>query len=157
MTGMMVCDFWAVRRRKLKLSHLYMPTQESIYWYHHGFNWRALVSWLVGMGSALPGFVNAVNPGIAMPAGAKQIFYLAYIEGFALGFVLHYVINYFFPVPGVGLIDEEDICATLTAEEARKLGVIPHPQFPKGIEVEAAQEGNKTVGIVGKSINRSAL
>jgi hypothetical protein len=35
------------------------------------------------MAPALPGFINTVNPSIKVPKGA-QIFYLAYIEGFAL-------------------------------------------------------------------------
>jgi NCS1 family nucleobase:cation symporter-1 len=155
MTGMMVCDFWVIRRCKLKLSHLYLASEESIYWYHHGFNWRALVSWLVGMAPALPGFINAVNPSISVPAGAQEVFYLAYIEGFFLGFTVHYVLNHFFPVPGLGQIDEEDIFATFTVEEARNLGVIPHPQFLEGIEVEEAvtpAEHDKTVEIVEKSI-----
>ncbi|OCT44482.1 Thiamine transporter THI72 [Cladophialophora carrionii] len=135
MTGMMVCDFWVVRARKLKLSDLYIPNKSSIYWYSYGFNWRAYVSWLVGMAPALPGFINAVNPSIKVPKGAQEIFYLAYIEGFALAFVVHYVLNRLFPVPGLGEIDEEDIFATFTADEARKLGVLPHPRLLEGIEV----------------------
>ncbi|EXJ55267.1 hypothetical protein A1O7_08193 [Cladophialophora yegresii CBS 114405] len=135
MTGMTVCDFWVVRARKLKLSGLYVPHKSSIYWYNHGFNWRAYVSWLIGMAPALPGFINAVNPSIKVPKGAQEIFYLAYIEGFALAFVVHYVLNWMFPVPGLGEIDDEDIFATFTVEEARKLGVLPHPRRLDGIEV----------------------
>jgi NCS1 family nucleobase:cation symporter-1 len=135
MTGMMVCDFWIVRHRKLKLSDLYVPNKSSIYWYTHGFNWRAYASWLVGMAPALPGFINAVNPSIKVPKGAQEIFYLAYIEGFALAFAVHYVLNWLFPVPGLGEIDDEDIFATFTVEEARKLGVLPHPRLLEGIEV----------------------
>jgi NCS1 family nucleobase:cation symporter-1 len=155
MVGMMVCDFWIIRKRKFKLSHLYLPTEDSIYWYHHGFNWRAFVSWLVGMAPALPGFVNAVNPNIKMPAGAQEIFYLAYIEGFALGFVVHYVLNYFFPVPGLGLIDEEDIYGTFSVEEAKNLGVIPHPMYLEGLEVEVDEfsgpEESKAVEVTQKA------
>jgi NCS1 family nucleobase:cation symporter-1 len=36
------------------------------------------------MAPALPGFINAVDPSIKVPKGAQEIFYLAYIEGFAL-------------------------------------------------------------------------
>lgn len=138
MTGMMVCDFWIIRQRKFKLSHLYMPNESSIYWYRHGFNWRAFVSWLIGCAPALPGFINAVNPNISVPSGAQEIFYLAYIEGFFLGFVIHYILNRLFPVEGLGLIDEEDIYATFTVEEARNLGVIPHARFLEGVEFDGS-------------------
>ncbi|OAL37940.1 hypothetical protein AYO20_02773 [Fonsecaea nubica] len=140
MVGMMVCDFWVIRDRKLKLSDLYIPNESSIYWYNRGFNWRAYASWLVGMAPALPGFINAVNPAIHVPKGAQEIFYLAYIEGFALAFVVHYVLNRLFPVPGLGEIDSEDLFATFTVEEARELGVMPHPRLLEG-EVLEVQDG----------------
>ncbi|KAI1628829.1 NCS1 nucleoside transporter family protein [Exophiala viscosa] len=140
MVGMMVCDFWIVRDRKLKLSHLYLADPSSIYWYNHGFNWRAYVSWLIGMAPALPGFINAVNPSIHVPKGAQEIFYLAYIEGFVLAFVVHYVLNRLFPVPGLGEIDGEDVFATFSVEEANKLGVVPHPKLLEGVEIRTPSE-----------------
>jgi NCS1 family nucleobase:cation symporter-1 len=138
MVGMMVCDFWVVRGRKFKLSDLYTPNASSIYWYHGGFNWRAFTSWLIGTAPALPGFINAVNPEIKVPIGAQEIFYLAYIEGFAISFLVHYVLNHFFPVAGLGEIDEEDFFATFTVEEAEKLGVIPHRRLINGVVVETS-------------------
>ncbi|KAK6373829.1 hypothetical protein LTS17_007798 [Exophiala oligosperma] len=140
MVGMMVCDFWVIRGRKFKLSDLYTADDSSIYWYNRGFNWRAYVSWLIGIAPALPGFINAVNPSIQVPKGAQEIFYLAYVEGFALSFLVHYVLNRLFPVPGLGVIDEQDIFATFTVEEAAKLGVTPHPRLvPPGLTVEEAE------------------
>lgn len=140
MVGMMVCDFWVIRGRKFKLSDLYTADDSSIYWYNRGFNWRAYVSWLIGIAPALPGFINAVNPSIHVPKGAQEIFYLAYVEGFALSFLVHYVLNRLFPVPGLGVIDEQDIFATFTVEEAAKLGVTPHPRLVlPGLTVEEAE------------------
>ena len=157
MVGMMVCDFWIVRDRKLKLSHLYLADPSSIYWYNHGFNWRAYASWLIGMAPALPGFINAVNPSIHVPKGAKEIFYLAYIEGFALSFVVHYVLNRLFPVPGLGEIDGEDVFATFSVEEANKLGVVPHPRLLEGVEVrtpseEVEEEVESKAVVVGEKV-----
>jgi nucleobase:cation symporter-1, NCS1 family len=155
MVGMMVCDFWVVRNRKLKLSALYTPNASSIYWYHGGFNWRAFVSWLIGIAPALPGFINAVSPKIKVPIGAQEIFYLAYIEGFAISFLVHYGLNHFFPVAGLGEIDEEDYFATFTAEEARKLGVIPHRRFLDSVDAESA--GSDTPEEEPKDISRESV
>lgn len=129
MVGMMICDFWIIRSRKLKLSHLYMPNSDSIYWFHHGFNWRAVVSWLVGVAPALPGFINAVRPTIRVPDACKEMFYLAYISGFAISFIVHYFLNIVLPVEGLGLIDKQDVFATFSLEEAAALGIAPHPKY----------------------------
>ncbi|KAK4946936.1 hypothetical protein LTR10_014078 [Elasticomyces elasticus] len=154
MVGMMVCDFWIVRDRKFKLSHLYLADPSSIYWYNHGFNWRAYVSWLIGMAPALPGFINAVNPSIHVPKGAQEIFYLAYIEGFALAFLVHYVLNWLFPVPGLGEIDAEDVFATFSVEEAHKLGVVPHPRLLEGVEV---QQGERAPSEEGEAESKAVV
>jgi NCS1 family nucleobase:cation symporter-1 len=152
MVGMMVCDFWVVRNRKLKLTDLYTPNSSSIYWFHYGFNWRAFVSWLVGIAPAMPGFINAVNPKIKVPTGAQEIFYLAYIEGFAISFVIHYALNRFFPVPGLGEIDEEDFFATFTVEEAQKLGVVPHRRLLDTVDAEHSVSEEETKDASEKSV-----
>jgi DNA relaxase NicK len=48
-------------------------------------------------------------------------------------------LNHFFPVVGLGEIDEEDFFATFTAEEADKLGVIPHRRLLDGVDVERSE------------------
>jgi NCS1 family nucleobase:cation symporter-1 len=140
MAGLMVCDFWVVRRRKFKLTDLYTPGPSSIYWYSHGFNWRSLVSWICGIAPALPGFANAVNPKITVSTGATNLFALAYIEGFAISFAVHGVINWFWPPVGLGQIDEEDYYGTFTVEEANALGVIPHPSLLDSLGQDMSRE-----------------
>jgi NCS1 family nucleobase:cation symporter-1 len=44
--GVIVADYWVIRRNKLKLADLYRPS--GIYRYAGGWNWRALVALLVG-------------------------------------------------------------------------------------------------------------
>ena len=45
----MVSDYLIVRRSKLRLSHLYMPNSNSIYYFTYGINFRALVAWVSGV------------------------------------------------------------------------------------------------------------
>ena len=45
----MVSDYLIVRRSKLRLSHLYMPTPNSIYYFTYGINFRALAAWTFGV------------------------------------------------------------------------------------------------------------
>lgn len=77
MTGVMFADYYFVRHRKLKLKSLYEMSDSSVYWYSHGINWRALVSWAMGVWLVLPGFVQRVhNPTVDMGAWSKM-YYLA--------------------------------------------------------------------------------
>jgi nucleobase:cation symporter-1, NCS1 family len=48
-TGIMLADYHIVRRYKLKLNDLYTSDPQGIYWYFHGVNWRAPVSFLMGV------------------------------------------------------------------------------------------------------------
>ncbi|TKA41560.1 hypothetical protein B0A54_06448 [Friedmanniomyces endolithicus] len=45
--GIMVCDYWVLRRRCLKLSDLYHPRKDGIYHYWYGVNWRSFASWAI--------------------------------------------------------------------------------------------------------------
>ena len=44
-----VADYMFTRQRRIKLSHLYLPNKESLYWYGSGVNWRAVVAWVCGV------------------------------------------------------------------------------------------------------------
>lgn len=134
MCGLMIAEYWIIRRRKVKLTDLYNPSSESIYFFWNGINWRTFVAWIVGFTPQLPGFINAVNPSIIVPVGCMRLYYLAFPVGFLISFVLHVLLNRIFPPRGLGEIDEEDHFETFTAEEATKLGVVPREE-----EVEAVQ------------------
>lgn len=42
-----LADYFVLRRKKVRVSHLYSASQDSIYWYWKGFNWRAIVALVV--------------------------------------------------------------------------------------------------------------
>lgn len=43
--GLLLADYFIVRRRKIRVSHLFIRDQSSIYWYVRGFNIRAFIAW----------------------------------------------------------------------------------------------------------------
>jgi NCS1 family nucleobase:cation symporter-1 len=45
MTGILVCDYWLVRRRKIKIPDLYTP--DGIFWYNYGLNWKAFLVFVI--------------------------------------------------------------------------------------------------------------
>lgn len=141
MCGIMIAEYWVIRHRKVKLTHLYQPSPESIYYFWKGINWRTFLTWIVGFTPQLPGFINAVNPGIVVPVGCTRLYYLAFPVGFAISFLLHVLINYLFPPRGLGEIDEVDSYGTFTDDEAIRLGVVPRGEDMEGFEIGQLPKG----------------
>lgn len=93
--GIMLWDYWVVKRRKYNVLALYQPW--SIYGYRYGVNWRAIVAFLCGVAPNLPGLISSVNSRIGVGVGIHP-----YQFGWLLGFVgtslVYVVLSYLFPV-----------------------------------------------------------
>ncbi|KAK3679042.1 hypothetical protein LTR78_001495 [Recurvomyces mirabilis] len=125
MVGIMVCDYWILRNRRIKLSDLYHPGKDGVYYYTWGINWRSFASWVAGWAYLLPGFAHAVTPSVVVPKACTDLYYLAFPLGFVVSFITHWAINSIFPPSGLGVKDDVDYYETFTFEEAEKLGVAP--------------------------------
>ena len=70
--GVMIVDYWVLRKERLELAELYSDDPHGPYWYTAGFNWRAVAAVLVAVVPVIPGFIEAAtteggvvtNPGI---------------------------------------------------------------------------------------------
>jgi NCS1 family nucleobase:cation symporter-1 len=50
MTGILISDYFLVRKRQLHVGDLYLGVNPAgAYWYTAGFNWRAFVAWAMGL------------------------------------------------------------------------------------------------------------
>jgi NCS1 family nucleobase:cation symporter-1 len=77
--GIMICDYFVIRRRSLQIDELYL--RGGIYEYTKGFNWRALVALALGAGTALAG--------LALPS-LRALYDYSWFVGFAVSFVSYY-------------------------------------------------------------------
>lgn len=59
--GILIADYWLIRRTRLDLVGLYTPG--SRYWYRGGWNWRAVLAFLVGGILAVGGSHSAPGKG----------------------------------------------------------------------------------------------
>lgn len=59
--GILIADYWLVRRTRLELADLYRP--DGAYWYSGGWNWRALIAFAVGGTLAVGGSSSAPGSG----------------------------------------------------------------------------------------------
>lgn len=124
MCGIMISDYWIVRRRKLKLSDLYHGRKDGVFFFWHGVNWRSFVAWVIGWSYLIPGLANAVG-GISVPAVCAKLYYLAFPLGFVVSAGIHVALNLVFPPEGLGVMDEVDVFETFTLDEGQKLGILP--------------------------------
>jgi len=79
--GVLIADYWIVRRRQLVLEDLYSP--QGAYTFSRGFNIRAIIALVAGVVVALIGRV--VPP-------LHFLFDYAWFVGFAVAFILHLIL-----------------------------------------------------------------
>jgi NCS1 family nucleobase:cation symporter-1 len=100
--GVLIADYWYLRRTHLKLADLYRP--DGIYRYVRGWNWRAVVALLVGIFFAIGGSYSTVD-GKPFPANGilpflKEPFAFAdysWVVGLIVSFILYSVFMRFLP------------------------------------------------------------
>ncbi|KAJ7675656.1 permease for cytosine/purines, uracil, thiamine, allantoin-domain-containing protein [Mycena polygramma] len=121
LTGIMVSEYYLVRQRRIKLSHLYKPDSDSDYWFWHGLNIRAPVVWLLSVWPALPGFCASVTPAsVQVNAGWTHIYYMSWLLEFFISASLWVTWNTISPPPGVGEVDEKDVFGTFGSSDEGK-------------------------------------
>jgi nucleobase:cation symporter-1, NCS1 family len=88
--GIMICDYFVVRRCELQVEDLYL--RGGAYEYRHGFNWVAIIALAAGAGTALVG--------LAVPA-LRSLYDYSWFVGFAVSFVVYYGLMKVQHEPGV--------------------------------------------------------
>jgi NCS1 family nucleobase:cation symporter-1 len=91
--GIMICDYWILRRQRLDLEALFDPRGE--YAYDNGFNWRAIIALAIAVLPVIPGFVRAAStPGgqVADPGFLDALYTYAWFVTFGLGFFIYYLV-----------------------------------------------------------------
>jgi NCS1 family nucleobase:cation symporter-1 len=93
--GIMICDYFVIRRRILLLDDLYL--RQGAYEYSGGFNWLALTALAAGAGTALVG--------LAIPP-LRTLYDYSWFVGFVISFVLYYGLMQLRKQPAVALVEK---------------------------------------------------
>lgn len=59
MTGILCSDYFMVRRQQLHVGDLYISGDKGVYWYWHGFNFRGVTAWCMGLWPLLREFMDS--------------------------------------------------------------------------------------------------
>lgn len=92
--GVMICDYYFVRKGYLSITDLYSANKNSPYYYTAGFHWRAYLAYVCGILINIVGFVGAVSEPTkgknTAPMGAQYIYNLNYFMGFIVAALVYY-------------------------------------------------------------------
>ncbi|EIM84155.1 uncharacterized protein STEHIDRAFT_123633 [Stereum hirsutum FP-91666 SS1] len=130
-TGVMLADYLLVRRCIIKLEDCYIGDETSIYWYWHGFHWRALLAWVIGVFPTMPGFIMSVQDATAYNSWVK-IYNIAFFVGLSVSFAAFWLICKVSPPSNLGIgtgyhyegpIDEKSVSDGSVGEKGSGVGV----------------------------------
>jgi nucleobase:cation symporter-1, NCS1 family len=79
--GVMICDYYLIRRRLLLVDDLYL--RRGAYEYSHGVNWRAVLALILGAGIALIGLI--------VPS-LRTLYDYSWLVGFLVSFICYYAL-----------------------------------------------------------------
>jgi NCS1 family nucleobase:cation symporter-1 len=88
--GILIADYWVLRRQELSSADLFMITGR--YAYSNGLNYRAVSALVLAIVPVVPGFLHAVvTPGgqVANPTLLDSLYTYAWFVTFGLSFVLY--------------------------------------------------------------------
>jgi NCS1 family nucleobase:cation symporter-1 len=91
--GIMIADYFVVRRRQLNVGALYDETGE--YRYTNGISLAAVVAFVLAVLPNLPGFfvtIKAIAP-TSVPGPLVEVYNYAWFVGFALAFVIYLILR----------------------------------------------------------------
>lgn len=104
MAGIMVTDYYIIKKKKLDIHAMYKDGPNGIYWYSKGVNFRAWAAFCIAVGPAMPGFAKSIEPGLDVGGGWKP-YTFAWIYGFTTACLVYYGINRVWP-QSVSLVEE---------------------------------------------------
>ncbi|KIW93649.1 uncharacterized protein Z519_06254 [Cladophialophora bantiana CBS 173.52] len=103
--GVIICDYYFVRKGYYSLKDLYSAREGSPYYYHFGVSWRAYTSYICGVLINVVGFAGAV--GAKVPIGANYIYRVNFFAGFVVSSIVYYLLCWIKPIPATSPVWRE--------------------------------------------------
>ncbi|KAK8076585.1 hypothetical protein PG994_003857 [Apiospora phragmitis] len=96
--GVMVVDYWLLRRGNLHVPSLYTRAAGTPYAYRRGWNPRAVAAWVAGVAFTVHGIAGSLDPG-AVNQASKNMYKLGFLLSFFMGAGMYWVLSLIWPVP----------------------------------------------------------
>ena len=92
--GILICDYWVLRKQRLDLASLFDATGH--YSYSGGVYWRAIVTLVIAIAPVVPGFIRAATTKgdqVAAPVPFDTLSIYTWFVTFGLAFVLYWLLS----------------------------------------------------------------
>ncbi|CAK7217000.1 hypothetical protein SCUCBS95973_003003 [Sporothrix curviconia] len=97
LVGIMIIDYFVIRKGNIHVPSLYNGSPTSPYWYTGGFNLRAFVAWAIAVAVVINGLAGSFQKNYN--ASSKHLYSLALLLSFAVASLLYYLFNRIWPTP----------------------------------------------------------
>jgi NCS1 family nucleobase:cation symporter-1 len=98
--GVIICDYYFVRKGYLQVKDLYSANPAGPYWYTAGIHWRGYVAYIAGILINIVGFVGAIGVR-KVPISATYLYNVNYFGGFLVSAAVYYLLCRLSPIPAV--------------------------------------------------------
>lgn len=95
--GILLADYWVVRRRQLNLANLYRLGKGTEQYYTYGFNLRAIAAFLCGVAPTLPGFIKRIGNYSSIPIGTSYVYACVWPVGVVVAGGVYIILNLIWP------------------------------------------------------------
>jgi nucleobase:cation symporter-1, NCS1 family len=97
-SGIIICDYYLLRRGNLVIPDLYTANSGSTYRFFHGWNPNAFVIYVIAVAPSFYGFLHSL--GVAAPLGVIRFYYFAYPFTISVAFGGFYLLSRYLPNSG---------------------------------------------------------
>ncbi|KAF4871735.1 Allantoin permease [Colletotrichum siamense] len=96
--GIMIVDYWMLRRGNFHVPSLYTKDAGSPYAYLNGWNLRAIAAWVAGVAFTVHGIAGSLDPN-AVNQASKNMYKLGFLLSLTMGALVYYVACLIWPPP----------------------------------------------------------
>jgi NCS1 family nucleobase:cation symporter-1 len=141
--GVMICDYYIVRKGYLQIKDLYSGKPSGPYYYTLGFHWRGYTAYIAGILINVVGFAGAV--GRDVPAAASRIYDLNFFAGFLVASGTYWALCTISPVPATSdtwmEVGDEITDLSVAYAESEHDEEVVHGALGKDVEAAKGADG----------------
>lgn len=153
--GVVLCDYYMVRRGHLELGNLYSAKPESPYFYTRGWHWRAYAAYIAGIFVNLAGFADAVGMK-GIPIAAVYVYRVNFFAGLIVSGSIYHLLCRVFPTPAstdgcyqVGVVYDRPFGVVFIEGEAYDAEHFTGHDIDEELEAQVLESPSETTAILG--------
>ena len=138
--GVIICDYYIVRKGYYELKSLYSAQSTSPYFYWFGWSWRGYTAYICGILINIVGFADAI--GAKVPMGAVYIYRVNFFAGLIVAAVTYWLLCRLFPIPATS-----DVWCEMPEAADRRFSVVYEGETIEGQRGGSEEDANSSFDV----------